>query len=250
MKTLKDLEYWRGQAELGDQRAVLDPNDTVGAKNQFIDDVSRLALLHAVRNLEVSRFATAVDFGCGVGRLAPTLRGLADEVIGVDPVEPMLAIARRTHSASGVRFVTPDELPETLGQPLLVVSAFVLADNLDFDAAVEVLGSMRRRAGAGSACILLERDKTDVDSSGGSTESRTPDWYRSALVRAGWTPVSTRTFRRSSSPQLRFAVRVAPHLPGRARGIAVGWAAALEFRFAPRSRRHGEYSETCISATA
>jgi SAM-dependent methyltransferase len=47
------------------------------------------------------RYGTALDFGCGAGRLSQALARHADRVIGVDISAPMLAAARRLDRTDG-----------------------------------------------------------------------------------------------------------------------------------------------------
>src|SRR3954469_547208 len=62
---------------------------------------------------------TALDFGCGVGRLLIPLAKRCDEVAGVDVSPSMLAEARRNCDAAGVRNVSllqsDDELAAVAG---------------------------------------------------------------------------------------------------------------------------------------
>ena len=51
---------------------------------------------------------TIVDLGCGTGILTTTLTGLQRTVIGIDPDDGMLAIARRRQGTELVRWVTGD----------------------------------------------------------------------------------------------------------------------------------------------
>jgi len=65
---------------------------------------------------------SAIDFGCGVGRMVIPLAGWAEEVMGVDISEKMLAEARRNCEAraiDNVKFVQTD--------------AFMAAEGLQFD---------------------------------------------------------------------------------------------------------------------
>lgn len=54
-----------------------------------------------------------LDFGCGTGSAAPWMLASpgCDEVVGVDPSEQSLAIARREHGSPRARFAHPDSVP-------------------------------------------------------------------------------------------------------------------------------------------
>ena len=69
------------------------------------------------------RTPSALDFGCGVGRLAEALLDYADEVIGYDIAPGMLEVARSRHS--GVTYT--DTLPDrTFGW----INAFIVFQHI------------------------------------------------------------------------------------------------------------------------
>ncbi len=61
-------------------------------------------VLETIREKVDSRFSirSALDFGCGVGRITIPLAGFARSIVGVDVSESMLIEARRNCSSSGV----------------------------------------------------------------------------------------------------------------------------------------------------
>jgi SAM-dependent methyltransferase len=73
------------------------------ARVQWLAD--RLAELHATP-------ARVLDFGCGTGGTCPALLETlgAQSVVGVDPSPDMVAVARREHDHSRLRFSTVDEM--------------------------------------------------------------------------------------------------------------------------------------------
>jgi 2-polyprenyl-3-methyl-5-hydroxy-6-metoxy-1,4-benzoquinol methylase len=54
------------------------------------------------------RRGRVLDLGCGSGLLARALARVFDEVVAIDVSEPMLALARRDHPASNLRYVRDD----------------------------------------------------------------------------------------------------------------------------------------------
>lgn len=54
---------------------------------------------------------SVLDFGCGTGRLVPTLQELGLDVTGVDLSDGMVAIARTDHPEVDFHVVTPGHLP-------------------------------------------------------------------------------------------------------------------------------------------
>lgn len=84
------------------------------------------ALAHA-RSINVlpDKVDTALDFGCGPGRLIGQLATVADTVLGVDASPTMLDIARRNFPSGQFRFTTSlsDIVSDSIG---LAYSTFVL----------------------------------------------------------------------------------------------------------------------------
>jgi SAM-dependent methyltransferase len=104
---------------------VLDPADAAGAKNAAIDALHRLALGRALGR---RRFARALDFGCGTGRLARELAKRARRVIGADPTAGMLRRAAREDAGARVGYLRFDgrRLPLPDACLDLAVSVYVL----------------------------------------------------------------------------------------------------------------------------
>lgn len=91
---------------------------------------------------------TALDFGCGVGRLTQSLAPHFEECVGVDISEEMLAEARRlAEGVPGVRFVhndRPDLRQLADGSFDLVYSHIVLQHIPDRDAVLSYVGEFVR----------------------------------------------------------------------------------------------------------
>lgn len=75
---------------------IVDPNDTLGLKTEYITTLQRLALMRYVPRGDSSNSnSRAVDVGCGFGRLTPFLFELGyGAVCGVDPDPRSLAAGR------------------------------------------------------------------------------------------------------------------------------------------------------------
>lgn len=58
--------------------------------------------------LELGPARRALDIGCGEGLLCRQLSGLADEVVGIDPHEPSIDLARLTTTDPGIDYVLGD----------------------------------------------------------------------------------------------------------------------------------------------
>jgi ubiquinone/menaquinone biosynthesis C-methylase UbiE len=104
--------------------------------------------------LDGRRIATIVDLGCGTGRFTTRLAALFDaRVIGVDPSEKMLSVARAKPAARGVSFAraTAEDIPCADGSVDLVFMSMAFHH---FTSREKAVGECRRilRAG-GLACV-------------------------------------------------------------------------------------------------
>jgi SAM-dependent methyltransferase len=229
-------------------RAVIDPDDVVGVKNELINTIHHRALGRAVAETGVGRFATAVDFGCGVGRLVPTLLAAADRVVGVDPSAEMLDRARAGAPGLPVSFVAPEALPD-LDPPTLVIATYVLGI-LPRDAVIDALNHLRERVDDEARMILIERVKRRADARPSDIEARDSRWYRDVLREAGWIPQGARRVRRDTSVALTLNSIVSPRLPGRLRVASIRAFGFLEMAQASRRGRRGSYVDLLMSARA
>lgn len=78
--------------------------------------------------IDFSAFGSIVDIGCGTGALCYVLAQLGLKATGVDPVERMLAIARRKNKNLPIKYVLAsalDQLPFLDGSFDLAVAAYV-----------------------------------------------------------------------------------------------------------------------------
>ena len=72
----------------------------------LFDDPNRLDLAPYVTMAGEFNAHSVIDFGCGTGNLACRLTTLGKEVIGIDPAEASLDVARRKAYADQVRWIT------------------------------------------------------------------------------------------------------------------------------------------------
>jgi SAM-dependent methyltransferase len=89
----------------------------------------------------------ALDFGCGVGRLAEAMTAYADEVVGYDISPGMLALARaRKGKATYV-----DTLPDG---PFDWINSFIVFQHIPPERGLEVIGQLLARLAVGGVVSL------------------------------------------------------------------------------------------------
>jgi len=188
---------WADRARFGILAAVLDPADTSGKKNRFLDAVHRRALRAAVGG---RHFKRALDFGCGTGRFLSFLAERADEVYALDRTPEMLDVARTVWQMPQDRFVCWRELalPFSDGNFDLILCIGVLCTmrRPDFERAIREL--QRVCADNGSAVFIEQVDHS---------RDLGPSTYMTSFDRAGFELVSAFPIRTSSSLIMRIASR-------------------------------------------
>lgn len=236
-----------GNSALERFRGVLDPRDVTGVKNDLIHRIHTRALSSVARPPNAPRYATAVDFGCGLGRLTPTLLDLADRVIGTDRDPSMLDRARREQGSARAQFVTPDSAPEATA-PTLVVAVYVF-QQIQRASAIEILRDLRAAGGPAPRCVIIDRVSRAPGCDPGDIEPRDEETYREILSEAGWMPGRTRRIRRADSLPITLNLKGTPRLPPRLRGPVTAAFARIEFARARRGGR-GDYVDMIMTAQA
>lgn len=112
-----------------------------------------MAEAHAGRPLELSR---ALDFGCGVGRLAIALAQRADEAVGVDVSPSMLAEARRNCDARGVDNVTLVETRalSSLQERFDLITSHIVFQHIPSTTGYELLGRLADLLAPGGVAVM------------------------------------------------------------------------------------------------
>jgi ubiquinone/menaquinone biosynthesis C-methylase UbiE len=85
---------WEERAAKEGLRAVLDPDDQRGMKNQYIDMLHKAAL---AKHLKTRRGEKILDFGCGTGRLFGFLSKYGAQVTGIDITKNMTDAAAKLY---------------------------------------------------------------------------------------------------------------------------------------------------------
>ena len=204
---------WDERARLPGFAGVLDASDATGVKNAVIDASQKLALRRALPEL---RGLEVLDLGCGNGRISKWLRDLGASVIGVDPSQEMIRVARELVLGIDFRVGDAEALPLPDGRFDVVVSVTVLqylAPNRERLGAAA--GEIRRVLRDGGQLVAIEH-VTD----GRLLRGAPLDTYETCFARAGLVEFRSDIVRRGDSialpcllarPRLARS-RLAPHV--------------------------------------
>jgi SAM-dependent methyltransferase len=144
----RNAEDWEELARREPYFAVLTHDDFLGVQSSDVattaffetgeaDIASLLATIASVRGREIP-LTSALDFGCGVGRLTLPLARRAGRVVACDIAPTMLVHARQNAANAGLQNVTFIENQELAGLP---------GDQFDFICSLLVLQHIPPRAG-------------------------------------------------------------------------------------------------------
>ena len=154
----QDSEGTTGLAEryagLGALRAVLDPNDEAGWKNQLIDAMQWSALApHADCGRRL------LDVGCGTGRFARRLSALGVDYTGVDASSAMISMAKRATPELAERFSIADghQLPFAGGEFDTCLTCYVLQYLVHTDRAPVFAAEIHKVLGSGGKLLAVEQ---------------------------------------------------------------------------------------------
>lgn len=179
-------QIWRERAGFGDFRSVIDPADSSGSKNRYIDLVQKTAL---ERHFHVDSQDVVLDFGCGVGRFTDWLEARAATVIGIDAAPEMVDAARRLHPASRCHWLTlsGERLPLEDASIDRILSVWVLQHVLDDARLASLISEFERVLKPRGAIALIEQvvpgHRTSVS---GYIEQRPAHSYEDAFGAAGF----------------------------------------------------------------
>lgn len=143
--------HWSDLATGDPLAAVLDPSDTVGAKNQLIDRVHKRALRRTLPSLRGQR---VLDFGCGTGRLSAWCWSQGAVVTGVDITSEMIEVARTEVPSANFVHLTTERLPFASESFDIIITAYVLQY---YASDHEVFRELARVLGRGGVCAAIEQ---------------------------------------------------------------------------------------------
>jgi ubiquinone/menaquinone biosynthesis C-methylase UbiE len=180
---------WSELARLDPLAAVLDPGDSVGAKNRALDRVHKYAIAAALGDVEGRR---VIDFGCGTGRLSAWLSARGAIVDGVDVTPEMIEVAReRGLPRATFKVIEGHRLPFPDDSFDLGVSAYVLQYYVgEPGVAAEIARVLRPK----SVFATVEQVTQSDIGRGGSLEA-----YVDMFGAAGFATVETHAIRVSDS---------------------------------------------------
>jgi ubiquinone/menaquinone biosynthesis C-methylase UbiE len=180
---------WRELARLDPLAAVLDPGDSLGAKNRALDRVHKYALAAALGEVEGRK---VIDFGCGTGRLSGWLADRGATVDGVDVTVEMIEVARKRSFPRTTFTVIEDlRLPFADDTFDLGVSAYVLQYYLAEPAVAAEIARVLQPTG--TLATVEQVTKSEIGR-GGSIER-----YIDMFKAAGFATIETRAVRASDS---------------------------------------------------
>ncbi|MBV8812229.1 MAG: class I SAM-dependent methyltransferase [Acidobacteriaceae bacterium] len=107
---------------------------------------------------------TAVDFGCGVGRLSIPLAKRFENVIAVDISPAMLDEARKNCASFGVsntEFVSSDDLVSKVPSGVQLVQSYIVFQHIPVNRGLPIAKHLLKRLAPGGVCALhvpVDRD--------------------------------------------------------------------------------------------
>lgn len=169
------LQVWSERSRQNDLRVGIDPGDTRGIKNQYIDSIHRAAL---AQFCTIEPEEVVLDFGCGTGRFTAWLAARGQQVIGLDLVFEMVQAASRRHALPNTGWVvgSGDNLPwdsETFDK---VLATFVLQHILEDAVLSKVLAEFHRVLKPKGQIVLMDQLRT-------ANEQRVESYIRRRLQR-------------------------------------------------------------------
>lgn len=136
---------------------LADHNDSLGLKTEYISRLQELAL----RRILGACNGTAVDLGCGYGRMYESLKSFGfSRVVGVDPSSRVLEAARRINQGGEFLVGGLPDLPQSLRGADCVFLLNVLR-SLHLAKKVEIAAGAARIVGAGGRLIVLDNIRLD-----------------------------------------------------------------------------------------
>src|SRR5687767_3389031 len=142
-----------------------DRDDFFASGEQAVRETFELIERHLKTNF---RPGLALDYGCGVGRLALPIARRSERAIGVDISEAMLVEARanaRRQGVENVEFQLPEEALAAQGPDLDFIHSYIVFQHIEPRLGIDITRSLLRRlkpGGVGSLHYSFHRKASGV----------------------------------------------------------------------------------------
>ena len=154
-------EFFNRMSHLGELQAVLDPNDKLGYKNYYIDLIHKTALRQVI---SFDKIKLALDFGCGLGRVARWLAERVEHVEAVDIAKEMINRAKemlREYNNISVSLYDANRLLYDDHTFDLVTVIWILQHVIDISSVNNILSEVSRVTKQDGIVIFIERTTND-----------------------------------------------------------------------------------------
>lgn len=147
---------WSSLAKRGKLAAVIDPADTKGRKNIYIDILHKLALSKHIDNIKSD---IILDLGCGTGRFSNMLAQKAKSLIGIDVTKEMLRMASSEVKYSNVDFILFDgiNLPVKNKKIDLIITVWVMQYINNDSVFQKIVSELKRCLKLGGRILSIEQ---------------------------------------------------------------------------------------------
>ncbi|HAV42857.1 TPA: hypothetical protein DCX15_02430 [bacterium] len=149
-------KHWRKMTEKGRLRAVIDPDDFEGWKNLLIDQLHKKALS---KYLCLRGDEKTLDLGCGTGRITSWLANEVLFIVGLDPVDQMISLAKKESlNKNNARFIqaSGSKLPFKDGCLDITICCYVLCNILG-DKFIKTVTEIARVLREGGNLLLIDK---------------------------------------------------------------------------------------------
>jgi len=196
-----EVEYWNNLAKHGPIASVIDPNDKLGNKNNYISFVRSKILIDSLKDCAVR--SMVLDFGCGTGVFSCELDRKGYRPYGIDIAHDLLCYAIKREYPQVVPFVQYDGLniPFVSKSFHACVTYSVLIYLVEDSSLDAILKEIYRVLSQGSLFIAVEQvRRRRILSENGMKIQRSQSELIRHLEFAGFHSIKTELIRRGHFP--------------------------------------------------